>query len=260
MNPRLRTGLFLIVAGLFVTAGCRTTSSAPAVRNITSVFVDVVNIHHDARSNGDTWDYIWADDDNLYSFVCDGKGYGAGSSMNLNFNCLKGSAWDALSGSLVNPMNEYGKNGAYLADNSTELVERNWSKVPKGANWKVTGADCIDGVIYAFVAENWYGNQNAYGGKTPDPAMRQTVYNHEPHQVRRQGADLDPLHAGQRGASYVDQQTVQHRFLFQIRTERRPHHSRTIRTNMFTPCPTTAIGIPAPPFISAACRARRSAT
>jgi len=177
MNPCLWTGSFLIAVGLFATAGCRTTSSAPAGRNITGVFVDVANIHHDARSNGDTWDYIWADDDNLYSFGCDGKGYGASSSMNLNFNCLKGSAWNALAGSLVNPMDEYGKNGAYLADNSIELLERDWSKVPKGANWKVTGADCIDGVIYAFVAENWYGNQNAYGGKTPDPAMRQTVCN-----------------------------------------------------------------------------------
>jgi hypothetical protein len=34
------------------------------------VFVAVLHIHHDAKSNGDTWDYIGADDDNLYSFGC----------------------------------------------------------------------------------------------------------------------------------------------------------------------------------------------
>ncbi len=177
MKPRLWTGSIVVAVGLFATAGCQTTGSTPPGRNITSVFVDVAHLHHDAASNGDTWDYIWADDDNLYSFGCDGKGYGAPSSMNLNFNCLKGSDWNALTGQLVNPMQEYGLNGAYLADHSTNLVERNWSKVPRGPNWKVTGADSIDGVFYAFVAENWYGNQNAYGSDSLDPAMRQTVNN-----------------------------------------------------------------------------------
>jgi hypothetical protein len=146
-------------------------------KKIQGCFVDISQIHHDAKSNGDTWDYIWADDDNLYSFGCDGKGYGATNSRNLNFNCLKGSDWNALTGHLLNPMDEYGLNGAYLADNSTQLLDRNWSKLPRGPNWKVTGADCIDGVFYAFVAENWYGNQKAYGSDTMDPAMRQTVNN-----------------------------------------------------------------------------------
>ena len=169
MNPPLWTRSFLVTVGLFATVGCHTTASGPAGRNITSVFVDVANLHHDAKSNGDTWDYIWADDGNLYSFGCDGKGYGATNAMNLNFNCLKGSDWNALTGQLVNPMAEYGLNGAYLADNSTNLVERDWSKIPRGPNWKVTGADCIDGVFYAFVAENWYGNQKAYGSDAHGP-------------------------------------------------------------------------------------------
>jgi hypothetical protein len=127
---------------------------------IQSVYVDVSRLHHDARSNGDTWDYIWADDDNLYSFACDGKGYGT-EGRNLNFNILTGTVWDALSGALANPM-DYGKTG---------------EKWPNQSNWKVTGGDCIDGVLYAFVANNWYGNQNAFGGDKPDSNIRQTVNN-----------------------------------------------------------------------------------
>ena len=128
---------------------------------ISGVFVDVSRIHHDAKSNGDTWDYIWADDGNIYSFGCDGRGYGT-QGRNLNFNRLTGEKWDQLMGSIANPMDEYGTVG---------------QRVPNGANWKVTGADCIDGVIYAFVANNWYGSQNAYGGTAPDPHIRQTVNN-----------------------------------------------------------------------------------
>jgi len=166
----------LLLGGLLVT-GCRTdtVSRAQPAPPIAEVFVDVSQLHHDAKSNGDTWDYLWADDDQLYSFGCDGKGYGAPNPMNLNFNCLKGTAWNDLTGQLVNPMEEYGANGAYLADHSTQLVGRDWSKIPRGPNWKVTGADCIDGGFYAFVAGNWYGNQKAYGGESLDPAMRQTV-------------------------------------------------------------------------------------
>ncbi len=160
-------------------AGCRTNRPPRPNQNrdIADVFVDVSRLHHDAKSNGDTWDYIWADDDNLYSFGCDGKGYGATNSMNLNFNRLRGSDWNTLTGELINPMNEYGPNGAYLADNSAQLLDRDWSKIPRGPNWKVTGADCIDGVFYAFAAENWYGNQKAYGSDRMDPSMRQTVNN-----------------------------------------------------------------------------------
>jgi hypothetical protein len=38
---------------------------------------------------------------------------------------------------------------------------------PNGSNWKTTGADSIGGVLYAFVANNWYGRQNAFGGEEP---------------------------------------------------------------------------------------------
>jgi hypothetical protein len=152
--------------------------AADAGKTITGVFVDVSRLRHDAKSWGDTWDHLWADDDHLYTFGCDGGGYGTNNN-NINFNKLTGSAWDQLTGSPVNPMSEYGGNGAYLADNSTQLTERDWKKpmIPRGPSWKVTGADCIDGVFYAFVAGNWYGNQKAYGGTALDPHLRQTVNN-----------------------------------------------------------------------------------
>ena len=119
----MKTKLFsiMVVASLseLLVAGCRADkcSSTNPGQAIVDVFVDVSHIHHDAKSNGDTWDYIWADDDNLYSFGCDGKGYGTTNAMNLNFNCLQGSKWNALTGQLVNSMAEYGLNGAYLGEN-----------------------------------------------------------------------------------------------------------------------------------------------
>ena len=58
MNKHFWNGSFLIGFGLFATVGCHTTGTVPSERNITGVFLDVANIHHDAKSNGDTWDYI----------------------------------------------------------------------------------------------------------------------------------------------------------------------------------------------------------
>ncbi len=127
---------------------------------IKAVYFDVSQLHHDAASNGDTWDYAWADDDALYSFNCDGRGYGK-EGRNVSFNKLVGDRWNELTGISVNPM-DYGKGGERAANLS---------------NWKTTGADSIDGALYAFVANNWYGDQNAYGGPEPDHNIRQTVKN-----------------------------------------------------------------------------------
>jgi hypothetical protein len=156
-----------LLMALFVSVGVcsqpclsRAAEQVSPDSTIKDVFVDVANLRHDAASNGDTWDYIWADDGNIYSFGCDGRGYG-NKGRNLNFNVLSGGAWNSLTGSSVSPM-DYGRAG---------------EKCPNQSNWKVTGGDCIDGVIYAFVANNWYGNQNAFGGEKPDPRIRQTVLN-----------------------------------------------------------------------------------
>lgn len=131
--------------------------------DISGVFLDLAKFNHDARSNGDTWDHMWAEDDIVYTFNCDGRGYAPPGTdgRNVSFNKLAGKAWDELTGSSVNLM-DYGKGGA---------------KAPNGSNWKVTGADSIDGALYAFIANNWYGSQNAFGGDSLDPHIRQSVTN-----------------------------------------------------------------------------------
>lgn len=144
------------------TQGIGVTSRPPTPqREITGVYFDVSQFQHDSASNGDTWDYAWAEDDALYSFNCDGRGYGNFPTRNVSFNKLIGDRWNDLAGRAVNPMN-YGKGG---------------DQEPNLSNWKTTGADAIDGSLYAFIANNWYGNQNAYGGPEPDPHIRQTVMN-----------------------------------------------------------------------------------
>jgi hypothetical protein len=104
---------------------------------------------------GDTADPFWADDDNLYHFTCDGRGFGT-QQRNLCFSKLTGPDLLHLKGELINAMDEYGK------ANQTE---------PDRATWKVTGQECIDGVFYAFVVRNIYGN------KSGDKLMRQTSFN-----------------------------------------------------------------------------------
>lgn len=122
---------------------------------ITQVFLDLNNIHKWNSSNGDTWDPFWADDDNLYAFNCDGRGFGA-EHRNLAFNKLAGDSISSLAGSSVNSMDEYGRSGLRGAD---------------GATWKACGQECIDGVFYAFVSRNTYGNESR------DPLLRQTAVN-----------------------------------------------------------------------------------
>lgn len=105
---------------------------------------------------GDTADPFWADDDNLYHFTCDGRGFGK-QGRNFCFNRLAGPDVLHLKGELVNSMDEYGKGGAVAGQD--------------GSNWKVCGQECIDGVFYAFVVCNRYGKDSK------DPLMRQTSYN-----------------------------------------------------------------------------------
>jgi hypothetical protein len=73
----------------------------------------------------------------------------------------KSAGYDALTGG----------SSVFLAFSENRYENRHHS------NWKVTGADCIDGVFYAFIADNWYGWQNAFDGDGLDPYLRQTVNN-----------------------------------------------------------------------------------
>jgi hypothetical protein len=122
---------------------------------VADIFLDLNRIHKWDDSNGDTWDPFWAEDGALYAFNCDGRGFGA-NGMNLAFNKLSGDTPDALTGTQVNPMSEYGKGG---------------QKGPDNATWKACGQECIDGVFYAFVS------RNTYGSDSHDPLTRQTAAN-----------------------------------------------------------------------------------
>ncbi|MFZ0961802.1 MAG: hypothetical protein WAO35_12940 [Terriglobia bacterium] len=130
-------------------------SAAGTATGITDVFMDLCNIHKWDQSNGDTWDPFWADDDNLYAFNCDGRGFGA-QARNLAFNQLRGDSPQALAGRLINSMDEYGAAGKKEADNAT---------------WKACGQECIDSTFYAFVS------RNIYGSDSKDPLLRQTALN-----------------------------------------------------------------------------------
>lgn len=126
-------------------------------KRLTQVFADLNRIHKSDKSCGDTWDPFWADDGNLYAFNCDGRGFGPkGDGRNLAFNILVGDAANLLTGSQVNSMDEYGKDG---------------KKGEDGATWKACGQECIDVVFYAFVS------RNTYGSESHDPLLRQTAVN-----------------------------------------------------------------------------------
>lgn len=148
--------LLAITALLFKSGRCSEAQSIPIV----SVVPDIAKVAKWDDSNGDTADPFWADDDLLYHFQCDGRGFGT-TPRNLCFNKLSGTNLATLTGSLVNSMDEYGTNGASM----------NGTSKNDGANWKVTGQECIDGVFYAFVARNSYGNHSK------DPLLRQTSVN-----------------------------------------------------------------------------------
>ena len=122
---------------------------------VADVFPDLHRVRKWDESNGDTWDPFWADDDSLYAFNCDGRGFGH-KAMNLAFNQLAGDAPASLDGSQVNEMDEYGKANQKEADNAT---------------WKACGQECIDGVFYAFVS------RNVYGSDSHDPLTRQLALN-----------------------------------------------------------------------------------
>ena len=122
---------------------------------VAKIELDLNHIHKWDDSNGDTWDPFWADDDGLYSFNCDGRGFGK-AAKNLAFNRFEGDRIRDLRGFPVNAMDEYGPGDQHGPDNAT---------------WKACGQECIDGVFYAFVARNVYGNESH------DPLMRQTAFN-----------------------------------------------------------------------------------
>jgi hypothetical protein len=129
--------------------------NATTVKRVAELELDLHNIHKWDDSNGDTWDPFWADDDRLYAFNCDGRGFGK-TPQNLAFNRFDGESITTLLGTGINPMTEYGPADQHGKDNAT---------------WKACGQECIDGLFYAFVS------RNVYGRESKDALMRQTAFN-----------------------------------------------------------------------------------
>ncbi len=166
LADRLNRRSFLHRAGVVAAAGWFQKDALALVHSgaapramggqrVAELELDLANIHKWDDSNGDTWDPFWADDDRLYAFNCDGRGFGK-KAENLAFNRFDGESIATLTGTQINPMLEYGPGSQRGKD---------------GATWKACGQDCIDGVFYAFVSRNVYGNESK------DPLMRQTAFN-----------------------------------------------------------------------------------
>jgi len=147
--------LFALLTLALIPAARAAGAAQPQSMPIAAVLPDYHHMQKWDDMRGDTADPFWADDDNLYHFTCDGTGFGK-ADRNLCLNKLTGPDLLHLKGALVNSMDEYGKSGETEAD---------------GATWKVTGQECIDGIFYAFVV------RNIYGDKSKDHLMRQTSFN-----------------------------------------------------------------------------------
>ena len=97
------------------------------------------------ESGGDTWVSAWADDNNLYSPSDDTSGFHQAAHSNIAFNKITGSDPLHLSGTTVNPMLDYGKDG---------------QKGPDKCTWKSSGCTCLNGVLYWVVARHMYGEDS----------------------------------------------------------------------------------------------------
>ena len=193
--------------GLFILLPCLISIALEPIQAGTSaaiarVIPDLANLHKWDASNGDTWDPFWADDDNLYSFNCDGRGFGP-HGRNLAFNEFTGPALDQLSGKQINPMDEYGRSGFKEAD---------------GATWKVCGQECIDGIFYGFVCRNIYGNAKQ------GPAHAADLVQREFNQIRRPGRDVDPAGGGKLRQPHVAGQPFWSPGIHSLRKEWRECH------------------------------------
>jgi hypothetical protein len=86
MRPVKLLTTAVLLAGLHL---AQATPEAPDSTPIAFVKPDLLHLQKWHDSNGDTADPFWADDDNLYHFSCDGRGFGK-SVMNLCLNKLTG--------------------------------------------------------------------------------------------------------------------------------------------------------------------------
>jgi hypothetical protein len=104
--------------------------------------ITVGEIHPVETSNGDTWDFAWTKQDQLYSPSNDSGGFpGCARNDNLIFNKIIGNDPAKLDGRTLNDMEEYGS-GNVMND---------------GRTWKSSGCLSLDGVLYWLIARHMYG-------------------------------------------------------------------------------------------------------
>jgi hypothetical protein len=102
-------------------------------------------------AGGDSWDPTWSQDDELYSAVNDGAGFGT-LKRNIGFNRISAMDPRTLTGHLQNIMDAYGEINAPIATD--------------GRNWKSGGSISIDGMLYMSVGMDRYVDANYAGRQT----------------------------------------------------------------------------------------------
>jgi hypothetical protein len=100
---------------------------------------------------GDSWDPAWAADDDLYTAVNDGAGFGT-LKRNIAFNRISGNDPLALTGQLQSIMDGYGAINAPAAAD--------------GRNWKSGGSIAIDGMLYLSIGMDRYVDAGYAGRQT----------------------------------------------------------------------------------------------
>ncbi len=100
---------------------------------------------------GDIWNTAWADDDVLYVYVDDTRGWqnelSPSRGRNLAVSSFGATAPPDLAGTLVNSMDRFG--------HENELGD-------DGACWKADGIYGVDGVLYLTVSRHWYGKPETH--------------------------------------------------------------------------------------------------
>jgi hypothetical protein len=139
---------FAVLAGLFVLPALAENQMPRSKASIPIVDVQLgTPTYFDA--GGDSWDPTWSQDDELYSAVNDGGGFGT-PKRNVGFNRISGNDPLTLTGQLLNVMEEYGEMNAPIATD--------------GRNWKSGGSISIDGTLYMSIGMDRYVDAG-YGGR-----------------------------------------------------------------------------------------------
>ena len=143
-----RSGAAVVLASLFSLSALAENQMPPSKASIPIVDVQMgTPTYFDA--GGDSWDPAWSQDDELYSAVNDGGGFGT-LKRNVGFNRISGNDPLTLTGQLLTVMDDYGEMNAPIATD--------------GRNWKSGGSLSIDGTLYMSIGMDRYVDAG-YGGR-----------------------------------------------------------------------------------------------